>query len=76
MLYTLYIHIYSLFPIHMSLFHFVPMRRLADDGGGSMACFFMGCNSKEIGHETLKKKPGWESDLAWGGWGVGGWGIE
>ena len=48
---------FSLYPIHMSLSHFIPWTKLAVVGGGFRACFFMGCNSKEIGRETVKKKP-------------------
>ena len=39
----IYICIGSLHCIHMSLFHFVPWRRLADDGGGSTRGKSTGC---------------------------------
>ena len=48
----------SLHASYKGILHFVPRTKLADDGGGSMACFFEACSSKIIARETVKKKRG------------------
>ena len=83
-----YTRIYSLHASYKGILHILPWTKLADDGGGSMACFFMACSSKIIARETVKKKRGvgggatsrvdGERPRVWVGsdlaWGVGGWG--
>jgi len=41
----------------MSLFHFVPWRRLHDDGGEFMAGKTKACRSKQMARGMVKKKP-------------------
>ena len=51
------IYIYSLHSTLKGISHFVPWRRLHDDGGGFRKGFFMGCSSNTVGGWRVKKKP-------------------